>query len=124
MENKSSELSIRLNSVVSMRYVMSNESGDVLEDNMNSAPVQYLHGGTRIEPLLQEQLAGLKAGSEKRLFLSAASGLTSQDYFFDVTIDHVREATAPEIKLGYPVQVDVVFCGEDCDCHKIDEAFQ
>lgn len=118
MENKSSELSIGINSVVSMRYVMSNEAGEVLEDNMNSASVHYLHGGTRIERLLQEQLAGLKAGSKKRVLLSAASGLTSQDYFFDVTIDHVRGATAPEIKLGYPVQVETVFCGEDCDCHK------
>lgn len=104
-------------SVVSIRYIMKNSSGDVLENTMNNDPVNYLHGSTGILPLLQLQLEGLKAGDKKVVYLKAASGLTSEDFIFEVIIDQVRIALKEEIMLGYPVRINVIKCETDCDCY-------
>lgn len=103
--------------VVSMRYVMKNSEGVILENTMNNLPVSYLHGASGILSLLQVQLQGLKAGDKKMVYLEAAAGLTEEDFIFEVIIDHVRVALDEEILLGYPVEVNVQACDADCDCY-------
>jgi FKBP-type peptidyl-prolyl cis-trans isomerase 2 len=103
--------------VVALRYIMRNGNGDVLEDTMQSAPVNYLHGSTGILPLLQQQLLGLKPGDKKRVYLFRESSEADDDFDFDVIIDDVREALAEEIVLGYPVQITAKICEEDCVCY-------
>ena len=88
---------------------------------MNSHPVTYLHGSTGILFLLQEQLEGLKAGDKKVVYLTAASGLTNEDFIFEVIIDQVRAALEEELLLGYPVQLNVTKCEVDCDCYNLAE---
>ena len=111
-------ITVEKDNVVSMRYVMKDSKGAVLENTMNAQPVSYLHGTTAILPLLQLQLAGLKPGDKKTVYLEATSGLTSEDYIFDVIIDHVRAALKEEILLGYPVQSSVAACEPDCECYQ------
>lgn len=105
------------NSVVSIRYIMKNGAGEVLENTLNSEQVSYLHGSAGIQPLLQAQLEGLKAGDKKKVYLSEASGLTDEDFIFEVIIDEVRTALEEEILLGYPVKLSVAKCEADCDCY-------
>jgi FKBP-type peptidyl-prolyl cis-trans isomerase SlyD len=103
--------------VVSIRYIMKNSKEEVLENTMNAQPVSYLQGASGILTLLQEQLEGLKVGDKKIVYLKAASGLTGEDFIFDVIIDQVRAAMKEELMLGYPVQADVQACEADCDCY-------
>ena len=105
------------NCVVSLRYIMKSSEGVVLENTMDGLPVSYLHGAAGILSLLQEQLEGLKEGDKKIVYLAAASGLTAQDFVFEVIIDQVRTALKEEIMLGYPVEVTVQVCEADCDCY-------
>lgn len=105
------------NTVVSLRFIMRNSHGDVLENNMQSPPVNYLHGGVAIMPALQRQLEGLVPGDKKIVELSARDG-SPGDFTFDVIIDNVREALKEEIILGYPVVIDENVCDEDCSCHE------
>ena len=105
------------NCVVSIRYVMKNGCGDILENIMENDPVSYLHGSATILALLQAQLEGLKTGDKKNVHLLAAQGLTNEDFTFEVIVDQVRPASAEEILLGYPVQVSVSKCMEDCECY-------
>jgi len=42
-----------------------------------------LHGSSGILPLLQAQLAGLKTGDKKIVYLTAESGFTNDDFIFD-----------------------------------------
>jgi FKBP-type peptidyl-prolyl cis-trans isomerase SlyD len=105
------------NSVVSMRYIMKNSNGEILENTMHSLPISYLHGTESILSLLQEQLEGLKAGDKKIVYLNSVSGLTAEDFVFEVIIDQVRVALEEEILLGYPVEVNVQACEADCDCY-------
>jgi FKBP-type peptidyl-prolyl cis-trans isomerase 2 len=108
------------NSVVSIRYIMKNSKDEVLENTMNGLPVSYLHGSAGIQPLLQAQLVGLKAGDKKEVYLTAASGLTNEDFIFEVIIDEVRVALKEEVLLGYPVLLDITKCEADCECYNAD----
>ncbi len=106
------------NSVVSMRYSMKNDSGEILENSMNNKPVSYLHGSNGILSLLQAQLEGLKMGDKKVVYLTADSGFTNEDFIFEIIIDEVREASNEELLLGYPVQRIIEKCETDCDCYQ------
>jgi FKBP-type peptidyl-prolyl cis-trans isomerase SlyD len=117
MESKKPSMHIEKNCVVSIRYIMKNSADEELENTMNALPVMYLHGATGILPLLQVQLEGLKTGDKKLVYLKAASGLTSEDFIFDVTVDEVRPALQEEILLGYPVKLNASECGADCSCY-------
>jgi FKBP-type peptidyl-prolyl cis-trans isomerase SlyD len=108
---------IAKDNVVAMRYIMMNAEGLVLENTMSNNPVSYLHGSSGIQPLLQVQLEGLKAGDKKRVYLNAESGLTTEDFIFEVIIDEVRAALKEEILLGYPVKLNAPKCEADCDCY-------
>ena len=107
---------IAKNSVVSMRYIMKNGAGEILENTMDQHPVSYLHGSSAIHPSLQLQLEGLKAGDNKSVILKAASGLTNEDFILDVTIDEVRDALQEELLLGYPIKLNIAPCGTGCNC--------
>ena len=72
-------------------------------------------------PLLQAQLEGLKAGDKKVVYLTAASGLTNEDFIFEVIIDEVRVALKEEVLLGYPVKLNVPKCEADCECYRSTE---
>ena len=101
------------NTVVSMRYVMKNAQGDVLENTMDGGPVKYIHGVGTILPQLEERLAGLSAGDAKEISFTDNE---SQSYHFDVLIDEVRNATAEEIQSRIPMKEED--CGPGCSCHQ------
>ncbi len=103
--------------VVAMRYIMRNSRNEVLENNMNSTPVSYLHGAGGILPLLQAQVEGLCEGDKKLVFLGKESGLVNDDFSFEIIIDEVRQALEQELLLGYPVQPPAAACNDDCDCY-------
>jgi len=117
VENKYDIMRIAKNSVVSIRYIMKNSRGEILENTMNNDPVSYLQGSSGIHPLLQTQMEGLKAGDKKTVFLAIESGLTNDDFSFDVIIDNVRTASQEEMILGYPVKLTVQKCEADCECY-------
>lgn len=108
---------IAKNRIVSLRYTMSNSKGEVLENTMTGNPISYLHGSAGIQILLQTQLEGLKRGDTKTVYLPASSGLTTEDFIFDVIVDDVSIASEEEILLGYPVKPTVQKCEADCDCY-------
>ncbi len=102
--------------VASIRYIMKNSKNVILENTMNGSPVSYLHGSPGIQPALQAQLEGLKAGDKKVVQLKAEQGLSDEDFIFDIIIDDAREALKEEVVQGYPLKVNVSKCGPGCDC--------
>lgn len=104
-------MEIQNHTVVSLRYVMKNENGEVLEENLQSEPVQYVHGCRRILPALENSVVGMIAGDTKTFLLSdpQLNGI----FQFSVSIDSVRAATKEEINSGIPLSKD---CGPGCCC--------
>jgi FKBP-type peptidyl-prolyl cis-trans isomerase SlyD len=101
-------MNISQNKVVSLRYVMSNSAGEVIENVMDRPPIQYIHGAGKIIPALETAIEGMQAGQKKVFFISDP-GL-SESLHFDLVVDEIREATAEEIQSGKPS------CGPGCCC--------
>lgn len=107
------------NTVVAIRYKMKNNQGEVLENTMDSTPITYLHGVGSILPTLEADLAGLKAGDEKSVFISKDQGneQMDDDFYMEVVIDYVRLATEEELRQGSTIQsTSQPDCGPGCCC--------
>ena len=111
-------MKVTSSTVVSLRYLMKNEAGEILEDRMHSAPVQYLHGSGNILPSLEACLEGLETGEEKTIAISGETDAALNGQFnFEIIIDAVRHATTDEIKAGKPAEpATVKDCGPGCCC--------
>jgi FKBP-type peptidyl-prolyl cis-trans isomerase SlyD len=101
-------MNVSLNKIVSLRYVMKNDAGDVIEDVMDRPSIQYIHGTGKIISALENAIEGMEAG-EKRVFSISDPGL-SENLHFDLVIDEIRDATPEEIQNGKPS------CGPGCCC--------
>ena len=100
--------------VVNLRFVMKNEAGDMIEDTMNSDPVQYLHGSGSILPSLEKGIEGLHEGDIKHLDFTMEGG---GYYSMDIFIDKIRPATPEELNIGKPQErVPGEACGPGCCC--------
>ncbi|HET6769063.1 MAG TPA: FKBP-type peptidyl-prolyl cis-trans isomerase [Chitinophagaceae bacterium] len=102
---------VKKDTIVSLRYVMKGNDGEIIEDTMNEKAVEYLHGGGNVLPSLESALEGLPVGTQKS-FTVHDEQLT-HPLHFDVVIDEIREATTEEIKSGKPGNEG---CGPGCCC--------
>jgi hypothetical protein len=109
-------MEVALNTVVSIRYVMKNAGGEIIEDIMDKTPIEYLHGSGNILPGLEKGLAGLPAGFTKIIRFKIDDN-SEENYQLNVKIDGVRAATPAEIERGKPEskQTDNS-CGPGCCC--------
>jgi FKBP-type peptidyl-prolyl cis-trans isomerase SlyD len=62
------------NSVVTVRFRLSDESGQVLESSPADRPLVYLHGAPEVLPILGRELTGKSAGDRFDLRISPAQG--------------------------------------------------
>lgn len=95
--------------VVSLRYIMKDKEGEEIENTLNGAPVQYVHGAGKILPELEEALAGMKTGDKRSISIQIP-----ETFHFDIEIAEVRIATANEIQTGSPQKENE--CGPECCC--------
>lgn len=108
-------MEIKNHTVVSLRYIMKTEGGEVMEDNREGDAVQYVHGCNNILPALEAALAGLKAGEQKMISLNDKQ--LNGTLYFDILIDNVRPATPDEIENKLPAKNESISkCGPDCCC--------
>ena len=111
-------MKIATNTVVSLRYSMKNDEGELLENIIDKPPIDYLHGSGNILPALEISLEGLECGQQRSISISPETHPGLNDKFhFDVIIDKVRTATEEELKLGKPLQTaSKNDCGPGCCC--------
>lgn len=110
-------MEIQDKTVVSLRFRMKNSKGEVLEDILDGPPINYLHGGGNILPLLEAALTGLKATDQKLILISKNEGYEGMDdnFSIEVVVDDVRPATEKEIEKGLvPLVSDS--CGPEGCC--------
>jgi FKBP-type peptidyl-prolyl cis-trans isomerase SlyD len=109
-------MNIEANTVVSLRFIMKNNKGDVIEDIMNQPPIDYLHGSGHILPALEAAVEGLKVG-DKKLIVFKNGESSGENYQMDVVIDSIRLATPGELKSGKPeTKPKDEACGPGCCC--------
>jgi FKBP-type peptidyl-prolyl cis-trans isomerase SlyD len=106
-------MKVEAGKVVSLRFIMKNAAGDVIEDIVSQAPVEYLHGSGNILPSLEAGVEGLRAGDTKRFaFKNDGSG---DEFQIDLVVDAIRPAIAEEIKGGRP-EKKAEICWPGCCC--------
>ena len=106
--------------IVSMRYAMKNSQGEVLTSLENSPVFTFLPGSGTVLPQLESVLLGMSQGEKKTVMVLREQGLAglNNDYFFDVLIEDVREASEEEIMQGQPIIAMLAKeCGANCACH-------
>jgi len=111
-------MKIQARYVVTLRHLMQNSKGEVLENSMNGPAISYIHGEGKILPGLEAQLEGLCEGERKYIRLHKAEYLGLDDDFnLQVVIDHVRPASTEELAFGIVQPAGEAGCGQDCNCH-------
>ena len=101
---------VQKNTVVSLRYIMKDNVGEIIEDNMHGAPIEYLHGSGNILPSLETSLYGLESGAEKSFTVHDPQ--LNKPLYFEICIDNIRMATEDEIAKRRVLKN----CGPDCCC--------
>lgn len=81
------------NKIVSIHYVLKDESGQVLHDNTSFAAEEYLHGAGNILPGLELALQDMKVGQEIDLIIPPeyAYGPVEASLIFDVQKEDLPE---------------------------------
>ncbi len=96
---------VEKNKVVSISYSATDETGQVVDSNLEFEPLQYLHGhGNILEPL-EAELNGLGVDEEKNVVLAPdqAYGNFDPELVFEVTREQFPEGAA-ELQRGSTVQ--------------------
>lgn len=106
--------------VVSLRYCLRNGKGEVVENIMNGPAITYVHGEGKILSGLEGKLVGLEKSEKKYIQLRKTDypGL-DDDFKLEVIIDHVRAASADELKYGISQSSSADTCGDDCACYQL-----
>ena len=111
-------MKVAADTVVSLRYIMQNKQGEILEDRMYTTAVNYLHGAENILPVFKACLEGLETGQKKSISISnEISRELNDQFYFDIIIDDVRQATEEELQKRKPDQpIAANKCEPGCCC--------
>lgn len=91
---------IEKNVVVTMDYSLEVDGNEI-----DSGPIQFLHGYGNIIPGLESEVEGMSLGEEKTVFVQAkdAYGVYNPDLEIEVSLSSFPEDF--EIKLGHPMRI-------------------
>jgi FKBP-type peptidyl-prolyl cis-trans isomerase 2 len=89
---------IQEGSKVTLEYTLKLGDGQVVDTSEGREPFVYQHGAGQILPALEEELAGLSAGTEKELTLAPEQGYgpVNDELFQAVPADQIPEAARHE----------------------------
>jgi hypothetical protein len=96
------DIEVQNHSIVSLRYIMKNAEGEVMEDNTHGKAVEYVHGSGNMLTALEFEMMGLKPGDQKSFFITDKQ--FKGTLHFDVFIDNVRMASKEEVRTGKSMQ--------------------
>lgn len=91
---------IGANKVVTINYKLKDESGNLIDSTLNSAPFSYLTGHDQVIPKLEEEIDTMLIGAKKNIFIEAAEAYG--EYREDL-VHRVRKENFPadvELEVG------------------------
>ena len=98
-------MKIENNKVVSLHYVMKNEAGDVLQDNLEYMPEQYIHGHGNILPELERLLEGLQEGQEIEVVIPPEHAYGPKELSLILEVSHADLEDPASINEGDSIQL-------------------
>jgi FKBP-type peptidyl-prolyl cis-trans isomerase SlyD len=99
-------MSISDNQVVSIHYELRNvDNGEILDSNINAAPLSFIVGKGQIIPGLEEKIKGLKVGEKADIKVAAADA-------YGVYDDNAVQTLPKEQFAGLELQVGMTLYGQ------------
>jgi len=92
-------MQIEADMVVSIEYTLTDDAGEILDDNEGEGPLHYLHGHGNIVEGLEAALAGRSVGDTLNVTVSPEQGYGVRDdaLVFDVPRQDLPEDIDPEV---------------------------
>jgi FKBP-type peptidyl-prolyl cis-trans isomerase SlyD len=87
-----------LNTVVTMHYTLTDDSGAVIDSSAGSDPLAYLHGHGNIIPGLEKALEGKAAGHKSKVTVAPAEGYGEKNP--EAIFEAPREHFPPDMSLA------------------------
>ena len=85
------------NSVVSLHYTLTNDSGEVMDQSQEGEPLVYLHGAAGIIPGLENELSGKVAGAEFQVTIKPEEAYG----------EHVADMVQQVPRSSFPADTDI-----------------
>lgn len=78
-ESPAERPAIETGSRVSLEYTVRDEAGELIDSNRGQAPLTFTQGAHEVVPGLENGVAGLRAGDERRITVAPADGYGEVD---------------------------------------------
>jgi len=97
-------MEIASNTVVSIDYTLTNDSGEVLDQSEGRGPLTYLHGHRNLIPGLEEQLEGKEPGDELQVQIPPDKAYGQHDDQLVAPVPRERFPEDADVKPGMQFQ--------------------
>ena len=91
-------------SVVSIHYTLTSDSGEVIDSSSGAEPLTYLQGHGNLIPGLERELEGKQSGDKLSVRIAPADGYGELDDTLVQDVPRAAFAGAPEIQVGMQFQ--------------------
>ena len=93
-------MAIKQDSVVTLHYTLTDESGTVLDSSAGGEPLSYLHGHGNLIPGLERELSGKASGDKLQVKVPAREGYGEYDQQLVQEVPRKALRGIPDVKVG------------------------
>lgn len=99
-------MNIKQHTIVAIDYVLTKESGEVIDSSQGQEPLAYLHGVGHLVPGLEEALEGKKEGDVVKAVVppGKAYGGRNEDMVQDIPRERFPDGMTPEVGMTLQAQ--------------------
>jgi FKBP-type peptidyl-prolyl cis-trans isomerase SlyD len=97
-------MTIAQDQVVSIRYTLKNDAGDVLDSSPHAEPLVYLHGHGNLIPGLERELTGKKPCDKLQVKIVPAEGYGEYDKALVQRVPRRALKGVPDVRVGMRLQ--------------------
>ena len=97
-------MQIAQDSVVSIHYTLTSDSGEVIDSSSGADPLTYLQGHGNLIPGLERELEGKQSGDKLTVRIAPADGYGEMDDTLIQAVPRAAFAGAPDIQVGMQFQ--------------------
>lgn len=94
------EITVEKDKVVSLKYILKDDDGNILDSFTEDKPYLYLHGNAQLLPVIEELLEGQLVGFSTNLVIGADDAYGIYQDELVVEVDKQQFATDNELKTG------------------------
>jgi FKBP-type peptidyl-prolyl cis-trans isomerase SlyD len=104
LRTKIAHMSIARDQVVSIRYTLRDDGGELIDESAEGEPLSYLHGHGNLIPCLERELTGKSTGDRVQVKIAPADGYGEYDQALVQRVPRRALKGIPQVKVGMRLQ--------------------